>query len=340
VAYLQDQGLDDIEVLVLTHGDADHVGGLIAVLQSAIPVEQVFYNGLDHTTATYAAFQAELQHRGLTPVPAQAGQTYIWGPLDAAVLNPQVPGTGDQNEDSVVLAVTYGAVRWLFTGDIGSATEQTILLSDTLRAGATADVLKVAHHGSRYSSTTPFLDAVGAELAVICVGADNTYGHPAEETLARLRAAGARILRTDQNNTVVVRTDGQTFQVQADYLLFLPLALNRWVSSAQTGDVHIADIFRDGAIDPQEPDEYVEIYNADPRPIQLDGWTLRDEANHVFTFPNYVMPPDQVCRIYTNQDHPEWCGFSYGNGWAIWNNDGDCAYLHDSTGTLVDAYCY
>ncbi|MBU0495889.1 MAG: MBL fold metallo-hydrolase [Chloroflexi bacterium] len=246
VAYLQDQGLDDIEVLVLTHGDADHVGGLIAVLRSTIPVDQVLYNGLDHTTATYASFLAELQTRGLTPVPAQAGQTYAWGPLDATVLNPQVPGTGDQNEDSVVLAVAYGAVRWLFTGDIGSATEQTILLSDTLRAGAAADVLKVAHHGSRYSSSAPFLAAVGAELAVICVGADNPYGHPAAETLARLQAAGARIMRTDHNGTIIIHTEGQTFQVEPHYWVFLPLVARQW---------------------PPLPDAPVQDPSATPRPL-------------------------------------------------------------------------
>jgi hypothetical protein len=90
----------------------------------------------------------------------------------------------------------------------------------------------------------------------------------------------------------------------------------------------------------QEPDEYVEIRNDDTRAIQLSGWTLRDEANHVFTFPNYLMQPGQMCRIYTNEYHAEWCGFSYGSGSAIWNNSGDCAYLRNSVGTLIDDYCY
>jgi hypothetical protein len=67
---------------------------------------------------------------------------------------------------------------------------------------------------------------------------------------------------------------------------------------------------------------------------------LRDEANHVFTFPNYLMEPGQVCRVYTNEYHPEWCGFSYGSGSAIWSNSGDCADLRDSYGDTVDTYCY
>lgn len=106
-----------------------------------------------------------------------------------------------------------------------------------------------------------------------------------------------------------------------------------------TGDVKVIDIYYDGA-GSQEPDEYVAIRNDDAQSIQLQGWTLRDEAEHVFTFPAHVMAPGQICRVYTNENHPGWCGFSYGSGSAIWNNGGDCAYLRDGQGTAVDLYCY
>jgi len=358
VAYLQEGGIDDIEVVVLSHGDADHVGGLIDVLRSAIPVEAVIYNGLHHTSLTYQQFLTETMKRGLTPTPAQVGQTHTWGPVNASVLNPQNPPTGEQNEDSVVILAVYGDVRFLFPGDIGSDTEQTIL---GLGTPVAADVLKVAHHGSRYSSSASFLDAVGAELAIISVGADNPYGHPAQETLDRLQAAGARVLRTDQNGTIVVTTDGQTYEVEADFVVFLPLVIRtvptptntptstptptgtptptNTPSPGTTGNVVITSIFYDGA-GSQEPDEHVDIRNDDTNSIQLSGWTLRDAANHVFTFPSYVMQPGQTCRVYTNEYHPEWCGFSYGSGSAIWNNSGDCAYLRDVMGESVDTYCY
>jgi hypothetical protein len=89
-----------------------------------------------------------------------------------------------------------------------------------------------------------------------------------------------------------------------------------------------------------EPDEYVEIRNDGSAAAQLSGWTLSDIANHVFTFPSFLMAPGQACRVYTNQYHPESCGFTYGSDSAIWNNSGDCAYLRDSDGNLVDDYCY
>ena len=118
-----------------------------------------------------------------------------------------------------------------------------------------------------------------------------------------------------------------------------PPPTNTPLPPATTGNVVIVDIFYDGS-GHQEPDEHVDIRNDDTQPIQLNGWTLRDEANHVYTFPNFIMEPGQACRIYTNEYHPEWCGFNYGSGSAIWNNGGDCAYLRDGVGTLIDTYCY
>lgn len=396
VAYLLSEGIDDIEVMVLTHGDADHVGGLIDVLRSTIPVESVIYNGRQHTSLTYQEFITETQSRGLTPTPAQAGQIYAWGSITTSVLNPQTQGTLglDQNDNSVVMLVVYGDMRFLFTGDISSGIEQVIVDTGTLRLWAEADILKVAHHGSRYSSSAPFLEAVGAEVAVISVGASNPYGHPAQETLDRLQAAGAEVLRTDQNGTIVITTDGQTYEIKAGYVVFLPLVI-KFVPTptntlppptntpipptntpipptntpilptntpipptntpvpptntpapptntpvpGTTGNVNIIDIFYDGE-GSSEPDEYVAIRNDDTQSIQLSGWTLHDEANHTFTFPSHIMTPGQVCRVYTNENHPEWCGFNYGSGSAIWNNSGDCAYLQNSTGAAIDTYCY
>ena len=107
-----------------------------------------------------------------------------------------------------------------------------------------------------------------------------------------------------------------------------------------SGNIVIRNIFYDGVVNSNEPDEYVEIRNDDTNPIQMQNWTLYDVANHTFTFPTYAMQPGEVCRIYTNENHPESCGFNYGNGSAIWNNSGDTATLRDGNGTLIDDYSY
>jgi competence protein ComEC len=222
VAFLQNQGVEAIDVVVLSHGHADHIGGLVDVLQSAMPIGAVVYNGQPCSTTVCLDVWAETQSRGLTPTPAVAGQTYTWGALGVAVLNPQPTPRGDPNEDSVVLRLTYGGEHFLFPGDIGTSTEGTLLASG---APLGAAVLKVAHHGSAYSSGAPFLAAVDPDFAVISVGAGNPYGHPAPETLDRLRAAGACIFRTDLEGTLSVSTDGQTLSWQGHCLLFLPLVL-------------------------------------------------------------------------------------------------------------------
>jgi competence protein ComEC len=220
VAYLKSQSVQDIDVIVASHNDADHIGGLIDVLNSDIPVKAIIYNGEPVTTTTYLNFANAMKAHGLTPTPAAFGQEYTWGQVSADVLNPQSPLNGSQNEDSIVLLLTYDQVHFLFPGDVGSSTEGTILAEGTPVAG---DVLKVAHHGSKYSSSASFLEAVKPRYAVISVG-QNSYGHPAPETLERLAAAGAHVYRTDQQGTILFESDGQTvFRDTGAVFLYLPI---------------------------------------------------------------------------------------------------------------------
>lgn len=122
----------------------------------------------------------------------------------------KVLGVNNENEDSMVIRIRYGQFGALFTGDTGEKTELALLSKGVL---SKVDVLKVPHHGSKYSSSALFLERIKPFVAVISVGAKNGYGHPTSDTLSRLDSVGAKILRTDQSGTVEVVSEGIGFSV-------------------------------------------------------------------------------------------------------------------------------
>jgi beta-lactamase superfamily II metal-dependent hydrolase len=113
----------------------------------------------------------------------------------------------DANNSSIVVMLEYESFRFLFMGDIGEEVEKKLV---SAKVDLTCDVLKVGHHGSRYSSTASFLSAVKAEYGVICVGAKNSHGHPTDDALRSLNAAGVSVYRTDQLGDIVFSTNGDT----------------------------------------------------------------------------------------------------------------------------------
>ena len=113
------------------------------------------------------------------------------------------------------------------------------------------------------------------------------------------------------------------------------------VPAPQPANVVIARIYYDGDVPRVESDEYAEIANQGGMAIDIGGWRLNAGApGQDYTFPGFQLQPGQVCRVYTDERHPEACGFSFASDKALWNNKGDCGYLYDATGVQVDEYCY
>jgi competence protein ComEC len=211
VEYLSESVNGALEVVVATHPHADHIGGLIAVLNT-FEVQQVWYNGDTSTSQTYSDFMDAVQAEGAEVHTARRGDEIEAGGLTFTVLNPATLA-GTANNNSIVLSLSYGEVDFLFTGDAEQEAE-----ADMLAAGIVPDVeiLKVGHHGSRTASSASFLAAAHPEVAIYMAGVGNTYGHPHEETISALEAIGASIYGTDVNGTVVVSTNGETYNVQAE----------------------------------------------------------------------------------------------------------------------------
>ena len=204
--YLKNQKVDDLELVINSHPDADHCGGLTQVFKDHV-VEQVWISkDTSKNTAAYKNFVSAISSEGLTAKKPNAGTVYTYGYLTLTVIYSEVV-SGDSNNSSIVVMLEYGSFKFLFTGDVGQVAEPNLISSGY---DLSCDVLKVGHHGSKYSSTTAFLNKVKAEYGVICVGANNTYGHPTSEALNRLSAAGTTVYRTDKNGDVKFSTDGNT----------------------------------------------------------------------------------------------------------------------------------
>ncbi|NOV03541.1 DNA internalization-related competence protein ComEC/Rec2 [Paenibacillus planticolens] len=216
VPLLKKRGIHQLDLLVLTHEDADHSGGLQAVIEQ-IPVKQFLFNG----TYNPNAGMEKLFHTAIDrKIPMLSGERSEWIQLDAVtrlrVLYPFQETVGDaeivqeQNEYSIVILLEMLGTKWLFTGDIGKESELALLGRLKDDHSSRIDVMKIAHHGSKYSSSQEWLDYWQPGTAVISVGAGNRYGHPSADVVERLRMSGVHIFRTDRMGEVQmeVRKEG------------------------------------------------------------------------------------------------------------------------------------
>ena len=211
---LRSLGVTRIDLLVATHPHSDHIGGMQKVL-AAFPVGKVLDTGLPHPSSTYEKFLETIEQNHIPYQVAEQGQTVDIDPaLRVLVLSPPEERHGDDmNADSVVLRISYGIIDFLMTGDLGTEGEDALL-----RTGypLDAEILKVGHHGSSSSTSPAFLARVRPETGVISLGVDNPYGHPHAETLDLLKESGVTVYRTDQDGTILVRSDGMSYSVMTE----------------------------------------------------------------------------------------------------------------------------
>ncbi len=204
----------DIELVILTHQDADHLNGLIPVLER-YHVQRVMVGASAKDNPAVARWHELLAAGDHELIRAQRGLRLSWSEgLWLEVLHPfslKAAEGRDENANSVVARLTYGQVSMLFTGDAEADTEALLLMEELLTP---CQVLKVSHHGAGEATSNAFLQTVRPEVAVISVGAENRHGHPAAETLRRLESQGIRILRTDLQGTVQVIVDGRGYLIE------------------------------------------------------------------------------------------------------------------------------
>jgi len=207
-------GLTRIDLLVATHPHSDHIGGMEKVL-AAFPVGRVLDSGLPSTSSIYEHFLRIIEKNNISYQVAEQGQVIDVDPaLHILVLSPPAQRSGeDLNNNSVVLRISYKTIDFLMTGDLGGEGEEALFKSGY---PLDAEILKVGHHGSFSSTSSSFLARVHPESAIISAGVDNPYGHPHQQTLDRLQAAGVTVYRTDFDGTIMVRSDGLSYSVNTE----------------------------------------------------------------------------------------------------------------------------
>ena len=219
VAYLQDLGITRIDIVVATHPDEDHIGGLLKVFTAynASQAPMVIDSNYTHSTKTYKIYQANRTNRD--HLVANRSYSFLLDEcVNVTVLNPTISHEfgdshefRDTNENSVVLRMVVGEVVFLFEGDAEEGAEESMLGSGLEMS---ASILKVGHHGSNSSTTQPFLNAVNPDVAIISVG--EGYEHPTDWTLQKLGDIRATIFQTDEYGDVVITTDGTGYEVSVE----------------------------------------------------------------------------------------------------------------------------
>lgn len=211
--YLWWRGLDRVDYILATHADADHMDGLNDVARN-FSVRAALLARIPERDDEYATFAKTLREKNVPLRLIGAGDVLRFGAVTVSVLWPS-PSTNAQapsaNNDSVVLRLQLGQRTLLLTGDIEKGAENSIFQT---QQNLRADVVKVAHHGSKTSSTPPFVAAVRPRFAVISVGQASVFGHPSNEVVERWKATGAQVLTTGKSGTITVMTDGSDLKVE------------------------------------------------------------------------------------------------------------------------------
>ena len=194
VKYLQDLGIKKIDYLVGTHPHEDHIGGLDNVIKN-FSIGKFYMPKKSANTKTYEDVLDAAISNNLKITSPKIGDKFKVGNANCEVMS-VIDDADDTNDCSIVIQMEFNGVKYLFTGDAGTAVEKS-------RNWEQVDILKVGHHGSKTSSTKAFLDQIKPKVALISVGKDNDYGHPTEAAIKRLTNVGAKIYRTDESETIL-----------------------------------------------------------------------------------------------------------------------------------------
>ena len=317
VEYLQTQGVEKLDYVVATHPDADHIGGLHAVLHS-ISINNFVDSGKVHTTQTYEEMLKLILDKNIPFIVPNIGDEI---PLDDDV-DITVIHTGgesdDNNEASIVLKISYGEISFLLMADADVSVEKKILE----HANVEATVLKAGHHGSDTSSSEAFIEAVNPEVTILSYGKDNSYGHPDASVKSRLERISSQIYATALVGNIIVETDG------VDYNVITSGSVEPSAVDDTAVGINISSKDLQG--------EVVGITNYGDTTVSLMDWQLVSViGNQIFNFPNISLQAGETIYVTSGPEAKEGSGYLKWTTRQMWRNDGDAATLLNNKGEIV-----
>lgn len=212
VDYARSCGVDSLKYLLVTHGHADHVGGMPEIID-AFPFETMFLFDVPCSEEPYKKMLSIIDERKIETVRPEVGSKYNLGSGYFTILTPSKEDKSNLNNNSIGIKFVYGERSFLLLGDIQSGVENQLLKSgEDLKA----DVWKANHHGSNAGCTKKFIEAVQPQYIVIMVGKNNKYGYPDASNVSRMKKNCEALLRTDENGSVVFTSDGKDLQVRCE----------------------------------------------------------------------------------------------------------------------------
>ncbi|MBZ9686996.1 MBL fold metallo-hydrolase [Clostridium estertheticum] len=307
--------------MVGTHPHEDHIGGLDYII-NRFKVGKIYMPKATSTTKAFEGVVTAIKNSGMTATVPTPGKGFKVGDATCVIIAPNGINYEDTNNNSIVIKVSFGENSFLFTGDAEAISENEMLASGY---DLQADVLKIGHHGSNSSTTQQFLNAVNPKYAVISVGKENNYGHPAKETMDRLIAQNISVYRTDESGNIIGISDGKniTFNV----IPSVSIDNNPSITDVKITSIDLAN-------------EIATIKNFGATDVDMTGWSLLStEGMQNYDFPDkFILKAGASMNITSGANakddevvYLKWTGSN------IWNNLGDLGELYDANDGLVSS---
>ncbi len=210
--YIKNKNLKKIDYMIASHYDEDHIAGLISILEN-YKVLNVLSPAYKKDTKIYKSFKKSLSNSNANIINPIQGDGFNLGDAKVKILWPKVYKDGVDNDNSIVVKITYRNMKFLFPADASKDVEDQLIYSGY---NLKSDVLMVGHHGSKYSTSKEFLKEVRPKLAIISVGKNNRYKHPSKEVIKLLNSENIKILRTDIDGNITIKCDGNKIKINTN----------------------------------------------------------------------------------------------------------------------------